>query len=163
MHSVSKIEMSERLHKSWRFLSGADVTFRELKDDIPAPDRRYMTIVIPIGETNNNPTSAIAIGLLISRAEAVRVASFMFNVDESKLTEEDILDACKESCNVLGGGLSFDDENKLGIPKEISHEHFIELQHASSFTVTFSSNKPHDGQIILTILFLNNSQLLNGI
>lgn len=54
MHFVSKIEMSERLHKSWRFLSGTDVTFRELKDDIPGPDRRYMTIVIPIGSWLTN-------------------------------------------------------------------------------------------------------------
>lgn len=162
MPSVSRSEMSERLKKSWRFLSGTELTFVELKSDIPIPNQRYMTIVIPIGEIKDKPSSAIAVGLLISEDQATKVASYMFGLDKSKLTEADITDACKESCNVLGGGLSFDDENKLGIPKEISHAHFLELQNASTFNVIFSSDKPCKGQIVLTILFLTNNQLLNG-
>lgn len=154
--------MSERLKKSWKFLSGAELTFFELKSDIRPPDHRYMTVVIPIGEIKDKPSSAIAVGLLISEEQAIEVASYMFGLDKNKLTEADISDACKESCNVLGGGLSFDDENKLGVPKEISHAHFLDLQRSSSFTVTFSSDKPCKEHILLTILFLTNNQLLNG-
>ena len=163
MPSVSKLELSEKLHQSWKFLSGSELTFRELKSAMRSPDHHYLSVMIPIGASQQEPSNGIAIGLLISEEQAARVASYMFDVDINNLTKEDIADACKETCNVLGGALSFDDENKLGIPKTVSQEHFTELQDTSAFTVTFASNAPYEGHVVLTILFLTTHMLLNEI
>lgn len=164
MHSsLSKKEMSVRLEKSWKFLSGTHLSFGELKSELPAPDHHYMTVVIPIGSVKESSTSAIAVGLLINKLQAAKAASFMFDIDQDKLSAPDISDACKEACNVLGGCLSFDDENQLGIPTEISPEKFMELQNTSPYKFTFSSEKPYEGQVVLTILFLSKNHILNGI
>lgn len=163
MYLISKEEMSAKLTKSWTFLSGENLTFSECESYTYEANRRNLTVVLPVTFNKESKTRAMAIGLIVDEAEVQRVASHMFGLSVEELTEDDIIDACKESCNVLGGGLILDKDNKLGIPREISAENFTQLQKSSNFNVTFMSDAPNEKSIILTVLDASDNEIWSTI
>lgn len=153
--------MSPKLSKAWAFLSGEEVNFTERSFDLKNDCKHDVTVILPVICDGSPKNRGMAIGLSIDQAEANRVASFMFGLELSELTESDIKDACKESCNVLGGGLIQTSNSSLGIPEEISAENFQDLQQHSKFHVTFASDSPVENHIVLTIIDISKNYNLH--
>lgn len=153
--------MSPKLSKAWAFLSGEEVSFTEKPTEQIATDKHDVTVILPVLNDGDNKKRSMAIGLSIDKAQANRVASYMFGLDQSELTESDIKDACKESCNVLGGGLIQTSHSSLGIPEEISAENFLDLQQHARFHVTFASDSPVENHIVLTIIDISKNYNLH--
>lgn len=156
MYLISQQIMSEKLAKSWMFLGGVNLTFSPSTTPASGDGRHTHRVVLPVTLEDQEAARAIAISLIIDDAEAKRVAANMFGVSAEDVTEDDIKDACRESCNVLGGGLIMDASSKLGIPYEISAEEFEQLQQNSTLNLTFASDQPYADLIILSILDINN-------
>jgi hypothetical protein len=156
MYLISQQQMSEKLAKSWKFLGGVDLTFSLSSKAISGDGRHTHRVVLPVTLEDPQASRAMAISLIIHETEAKRVSAHMFGLNQNEVTEDDIKDACKEACNVLGGGLIMDPNSKLGIPFEVSEEDFLKLQKDSTLNVTFASNQPFADLIILSILDVSN-------
>jgi hypothetical protein len=156
MYLISNQVMSEKLAKSWMFLGGVNVTFSPSTKPVSWDGSHTHRVVLPVTFENQEPAKAIAISLIIDDTEAKRVASNMFGVNPEDVTEDDIKDACRECCNVLGGGLVMDASSKIGIPYEISSEEFEKMKQNSTLNLTFSSDLPYADLIVLSILDINN-------
>lgn len=156
MFLISQPHMLEKLAKSWMFLGGVDLTFSVSTIPISGDNKHSHRVVLPVIFEDQESSRALAISLIIDDTEAKRVATHMFGINNEEVTEDDIKDACKESCNVLGGGLIMGTKNTLGLPYEISADDFLKLQQDSKLDVTFTSNQPYGDRIILSILDINN-------
>ena len=156
MYLVSQQLMSEKLAKSWMFLGGVALTFSSSTLSFLSDGKHSHRVILPVIFEDQAVSRTMAISLIIDDTEARRVATNMFGISLEEVTEEDIKDACKESCNVLGGGLILDANNRLGIPYEVSVDEFLKLQQDSKFNVTFVSNQPYADLITLSILDVSN-------
>jgi len=162
MYLISQQVMSEKLAKSWMFLGGVNLTFSPSTKTVSWDVSHTHRVVLHVSFEDQKPAKAIAISLTIDDAEAKRVAANMFGVNTEDVTEDDIKDACRECCNVLGGGLVMDANSKIGIPYEISTEEFEKIQQNSTLNLTFSSDLPYADLIVLSILDINNETWSNA-
>jgi hypothetical protein len=144
---IPKSKMSEQLTAAWAFLSGENCVFVESNTMTPRQGEHEITVLLPILLPEGYSDRSIAVGLIIDEAEAIKVGSFMFDIPTDELTSEDVLDACKESCNVLAGCLAIfkggEPPIELGIPQDISPDQFANLQRKSSMNLTFMSGTPN--------------------
>jgi len=111
---------------------------------------------LPLFVDSQPQRESIAIGLILDDAEAIKVASHMFGLSVETLSAEDVQDAKKETCNILGGGLIVDKNSELGLPQEIPLEKFFELQKDATFSRLFVSDKPNEDLVNLVIFDVKN-------
>lgn len=149
MYLIPLDEMPQKLSKSWAFLRGENVAFTRSSDLPYALEKHFISIVLPVYYDDATQLRSLAIALLIDEAEAINVASHMFGLSATELSTEDIKDACKESCNVLGGSLVKHEHNRLGIPQEITQDDFLMMEQDARLHVSFTSESP---QQLLTLM-----------
>lgn len=157
MHLLPTEEMERKLSQSWAFVSGADFHFRESETYTFHNHENLMAVILPLYINKQPHIESIAVGLIIDHQEAVKVAAHMFGLSPEDLSVEDIQDAKKETCNILGGGLVTDARCELGLPKEIPLDRFFDLQKTASFSKLFVSDKPNQDLVNLVIFNVNNN------
>lgn len=158
MFLIPTEEMPSKLKKSWTFLSGESIDFKQVNQLHHTDNKHFIGVILPVYYDQETSCRSLAIGLLIDEAEAQKVASHMFGLAKEALTLDDIKDACKESCNVLGGGLVSHVKNRLGIPEEIPTDEFITMENDSKFHVSFTSDGPFDELITLIIMDVSTEE-----
>ncbi|NDD15115.1 MAG: hypothetical protein EB072_21410 [Betaproteobacteria bacterium] len=119
--------ISATLAKSWKFLSGEDREFKAL-DSITPPEYQEHTYYLPVEVEDAGKRYAVSV--LLHRSDATVVASFMFGMEPSKLSEADLQDACGEICNVMSSRhllkLSNEARITLGMPKYLHKQTYLE-------------------------------------
>lgn len=90
--------ISANLAQSWKFLSGEDRDFKSI-DTLTPPQYQEHTYYLPVDVEDAGKRFAVSV--LLQRIDATTVASFMFGLDPSLLSEADLKDACGEICNVI--------------------------------------------------------------
>lgn len=119
--------ISATLAKSWKFLSGEDREFKAL-DSITPPEYQEHTYYLPVEVEDAGKRYAVSV--LLHRSDATVVASFMFGMEPSELSEADLQDACGEICNVMSSRhllkLSNEARITLGMPKYLHKQTYLE-------------------------------------
>ncbi|BEV08114.1 MULTISPECIES: hypothetical protein [unclassified Methylophilus] len=149
-------EMVKKISDSWSFVSGSAFNFKESQRYTFHNHDNLMAVVLPLYIDQLPQHESIAIGLILDDAEAHKIASHMFGLSSDELSDEDVKDAKKETCNIMGGGLIVDEHSELGLPKEIPLEEFFELQKTATFSRLFVSDKPNEDLVNLVIFDVNN-------
>lgn len=166
MYLVPKDIMASKLDPAWAFLSGSVRHFAEGRDQDARPGEREHAIVLPVHLHEDLPTRLMAVGLLINDLEAVDVARFMFGIPTGEISPDDVADACKEACNVLGGCLvtSYSDTHtvEIGLPQELPPTRFSELQRNAVICVTFSSETDAGRRIVVTVFDAIDQRILES-
>jgi hypothetical protein len=90
--------ISANLAQSWKFLSGEDREFKSI-DSLTPPQYQEHTYYLPVDVEDAGKRFAVAV--LMQTLDATTVASYMFGLDPSQLSESDLNDACGEICNVI--------------------------------------------------------------
>lgn len=166
MYLVPKDIMASKLDPAWVFLSGAERHFEEGRPDDARPGEREHAIVLPVYLSKDLPARMIAVGLLIDDLEAVAIARFMFGIPTGDVSPDDITDACKEACNVLGSCLvtsSVDVHNvEIGLPQELPPLRFAELQGNAVTCVTFSSEPESGHRVVVTVFDAVDHRILEA-
>lgn len=150
-------EMEKKLSQSWAFVSGADVHFKESQTYTFHNHENLMAVILPLIVNTQPHTESIAVGLIMDDQEAIKVASHMFGLTLDDLSDADIQDAKKETCNILGSGLITDARCELGLPTEVPLATFFDLQKSASFSKLFVSDKPNQDLVNLVIFNVNNN------
>jgi hypothetical protein len=147
-------EIEEKLRAAWFFLSGEFRCFRfcegmNLQDEKDV----YRRIVLPISLHNVHHLAAIV--LLIDREDAEKLATSMFAISKTDLTDADIADACVEACNVLSGAiigyLNAHDQVEIGIPKAIGSDGYQLLLNGSEIKACSDGNS--DNHHLMLVIF----------
>jgi hypothetical protein len=93
-----------RLSGAWKFLSGEDRIFDVCLKQIQIPKFLEFCFVMPLSVLDRDEKFGVVV--LIDRQSGLKVASHMFDLDESKVTDGDIGDASSEVCNLLAAGMA---------------------------------------------------------
>ncbi len=102
--------LESRLSEAWQFLSGEAWRFRRLDPVTEASSVVGRTAVLPLTLANR---SECACRLVISAEHARQVASHLFGVPAAEVSPNDLEDALREACNVLGSCLA------AGLPESL--------------------------------------------
>lgn len=151
-------EMVRKISDSWSFVSGSAFDFKESEHYTFHNHDNVMAVVLPLYIDRQPQPEAIAIGLILDDEEALKIASHMFGLSLDHLSDEDVKDAKKETCNIMGGGLIIDEKSQLGLPQEIPLEEFFSLQKTATFSRLFVSDRPNEDLVNLVIFDINNHQ-----
>lgn len=155
MQLLSRSEMTQRLSAAWAFLSGEPRAFMEGVSEQPNPGESQFLYVMPVVAPSDQVDRLMAIGLLMDARVAFTLAAFMFGSPLDELTQADMEDVCRESCNVLGSCLVKSDDGQsigveLGLPQAVTADVFAELQANATVSVTFLAHWS-DQRVVITI------------
>jgi len=132
--------ISATLAKSWKFLSGEDREFKAL-DSITPPDYQEHTYFLPVEVEDAGKRYAVSV--LLHRSDATVVASFMFGLEPSELSEADLQDACGEICNVISSRhlLKLSDEARitLGMPTYLQKQTYLDTMTHGQLEAAYQS------------------------
>lgn len=156
MQFLPNEEMLEKISESWKFVSGCAFRFKESNEYTFHDHDNLMAVILPLSIENQPLSESIAIGLIVDDKEAKKIACHMFGQTEDIVSEIDVKDAKRETCNIVGGGLIIDQRSELGLPTEISLEEFFALQKSATFSRLFVSEKPNEDLVNLVIFDVNN-------
>jgi hypothetical protein len=93
-----------RLTTAWKFLSGEDRVFDFCLGQVQIPAYLEFCFVMPLCVLDRDEKFGVVV--LIDRQSGLKVASHMFGMDETSVSETDIGDASSEVCNLLAAGMS---------------------------------------------------------
>ncbi len=115
--------IERRLSEAWLFLAGQDLKFKQVHPPCIQPRRdQDWQVLLPFTIEDGVPS---ACRLTISAQEARKAAALMFGAPEAELSQEDLDDAAKEICNVLGSclleGRAGDKPARIGLPQSVSN------------------------------------------
>jgi hypothetical protein len=149
-------EMISRLDSAWTFLTGQASSFSQSVPDFPTEGEAQFKFVMPVVSPHDRVDELMAIGLLIDPMVATVMAAFMFAIPESAVSTHDLKDVCREACNVLGSCLVQHEGAQsggveLGLPQEVSHEVFAQLQENATVSVTFET-RFNGKRVVITVL-----------
>ena len=157
MQLLSTTDMMKKISESWSFVSGTAFQFKESTHCSTIDDpENLMAVILPMYIDSLPQAESIAIGLILDNDEAIKVASHMFGLSPDTLSAEDIQDAKKETCNILGGSLIVDQNSKLGLPQEIPLNEFLKKKKNATFSLLFVSDKPNEDLVNLMIFDVDN-------
>lgn len=128
------------LSRVWGVFSGHAVEFTPCRiDALPSQSEFCVSLGITVGP-DESLYHRLALVLLISHAQAMEVASLMFDRPASELADDELLDACSEICNVLAHpallGVSSDQAFDIGSRQRLSDvEYHALLAHGTSHRV----------------------------
>lgn len=139
-------EIEKKLGAAWKFLTGEERCFRFFEAtalrDVQGIDRR---IVLPMSISHTDHLAATA--LLIEREDAEQLASSMFDVARTDLSEADIADACAEACNVLSTAmveyLSGEESVDIGLPRLMEAGRYRRVSSASGIKAYSEGTSDH--------------------
>lgn len=166
MYLIPRDAMANKLEPAWVFLSGSARHFVQGQVQDSRPGEREHTIVLPVHLHADRPARLMAVCLLIDDSEAVDVARFMFGIPTGEVSADDVTDACKEACNVMGGALIMSDQDKhtveIGIPQEIPSDRFSELRRHAVISVTFASENDAGRRVVITVFDAIDQRILES-
>jgi len=115
--------IERRLSEAWLFLAGQDLKFKQVHPPCIRPRREQdWQVLLPFTIEDGVPS---ACRLTISAQEARKAAALMFGAPEAELSQEDLDDAAKEICNVLGSclleGRAGEKPARIGLPQNVSN------------------------------------------
>jgi len=114
--------IERRLSEAWLFLAGQDLKFKQVHPPCIRPRREQdWQVLLPFTIEDGVPS---ACRLTISAQEARKAAALMFGAPEAELSQEDLDDAAKEICNVLGSclleGRAGEKPARIGVPQSVN-------------------------------------------
>jgi len=114
--------IERRLSEAWLFLAGQDLKFKRVHPPCNHPRREQdWQVLLPFTVEDGVPS---ACRLTISVQEARKAAALMFGAPEAELSQEDLDDAAKEICNVLGSclleGRAGEKPARIGVPQSVN-------------------------------------------
>lgn len=119
----------QHLARVWRFFRGQHRAFEPVVFERSAASsldvRHSLNLELDHGRLG------LAVVLLLSRSDALSVASFMFDLPPEQVSEADLTDACNELCNVLADrellGLAKNQPLDLGRAQRLSEAEYLEM------------------------------------
>jgi hypothetical protein len=117
--TVDIAHVQSGLSRAWRFLSGERRAFVFSSGLGVVPPLAEFSFFMPLTIAAQDGRGAV--GVLIQRSDAIRVAAHMFGVPRDQVDDADLRDACAEVCNVFAdcAAAHFGSEHdvKLGLPQ----------------------------------------------
>jgi hypothetical protein len=115
--------IERRLSEAWLFLAGQDLKFKQVHPPCNRPRcEQDWQVILPFTIEDGVPS---ACRLTISVQEARKAAALMFGAPEAELSQEDLDDAAKEICNVLGSclleGRAGEKPARIGVPQSVNN------------------------------------------
>jgi len=147
------LSVPDNLGKAWHFLSGEHRAFHLLDSDasIPFFGSCYF-LPVRLDSTGQN----CAIGILISKADAMMIAQAMFGLPVEQLNLADLEDACQEVCNVLSGSslsnFSHQMQLSFGLPMAVDPGRFDAIVRSSELDCAYLG---HHKERAAYVLFYN--------
>jgi hypothetical protein len=120
--SGSPDDATTRLTQAWEFLCAQPRAFKHLQTHTDL--LRFTDFSFFMSLAVDDQTRAGGIGVLIDREDGLAVASHLFGVPASEVSEGDLDDACAEACNVLADCVAQDiapgRRIRLTLPRRVS-------------------------------------------
>lgn len=119
------------LSRVWKVFCGEDLDFVScLTNDVPGQQDMCFRLGVTV-QPGDTLEHGLALLLLLSREDAVTLASMMFDLPLNGIEEADLTDACNEMCNVLANrgvlGLTPEQPFDIGPVKQLSGSEYVSL------------------------------------
>lgn len=142
MHEAPPPAVEARLTRAWEVLAGVRRSFHLMAHRVSGePHAESRCFILPVGVRQRGTQAAF--GLVLSQAQAREVAAAMLGIPEPELTDDDVVDACCEACNVLSGcvvsALVPESPLDLGLPRQLRASDYRELTLNSTLKAVFET------------------------
>lgn len=145
--------VSGKLAHAWTFLSGETRNFAAIPG-AAAPPHTLGCFLLPLDVSEDDKHCAIVV--LIPREDALQAASNMFGVDPTQLADNDLSDACAETCNLFSDcivmHLSGEADVSIGLPQMLDADTYTQTCRQSHIAAQYGSPM---GSHCLSVLVLD--------